>query len=66
MFRYGGKFSGSSGSENFDVCRSQPSQVAKTFPFDRSRCFPSYGSIQISDDSTFAPMDITVGHGTTP
>ena len=69
MLRFGGKFSGSSDSEDFDVCRSQPGQAAKAFSFDSNRsrgCFPGHGFPPADGDSTLYQVDIDVGHGTTP
>jgi hypothetical protein len=55
MLPFDGKLSGSSESQEFDVWRSQPGQVAKTFSFDCSRslyCFPGHGFLPAGADST--------------
>ena len=69
MLRFGGKFSGSSDSKDFDVCRCQPGQAARAFSFDGNRsrdCFPGRGFPPADADSTRDQMDIDVRHGTTP
>src|SRR6185503_5757063 len=66
MFSFDGKIASSSGCQYFDICRSQPGQVAKTFSFDCRGCFPAHGIFPAGVDSTLGELEFGERHDTTP